>query len=74
MFEKPRWSGKLPDDWKKGNIAFDFSKGKKTRAGKLQAGEPHLCAWEDPGADPLGSNVQAHTRQGGDLRQPAWLH
>ena len=40
----------------------------------LQTGEPHLCAWEDRGTDPPGSNVKAHTGQGGVLRQPAQLH
>jgi len=43
------------------------------RPGQLQAGEPHLCAWEDPGADPPGSRVKAHEGGTGDLRQPVWL-
>lgn len=33
-----------------------------------------LCAWEDNLADPHGSTVISHKRQGGDLRQTAWLY
>ena len=29
IFEKPRQSGKLPGDWKKGNIATIFKKDRK---------------------------------------------
>jgi len=40
---------------------------------EIQTGVPHLCAWEDHGADPPRSYVKARMRQRGDLRQPAWL-
>jgi len=28
--------------------------------GELQTNEPHLCAWENQGTDPLGRHVKAH--------------
>ena len=70
IFEKLWLSGENPSDWEKGNITPNFKKGRK----ELQASEPHLCTWEDHGADPSGYHVKAHTRQRGDLRQSAWLH
>ena len=48
IFEKSWLSDKVPSDWKKGNIALIFKKG---RSEKLQAGEPYICAWDDHGAD-----------------------
>jgi len=36
--------------------------------------QPHLCASEDLGTDPSISYAKAHGGQGGDSRQPAWLH
>ncbi len=30
------------------------------KTGELQAGEPHIYAWEDDGADPPRSYVMAH--------------
>lgn len=50
-----------------------FKKGKKEGLKELQTGEPHICAWQDDGTDPPGSNVKANARQGGELRQAAWL-
>jgi len=43
----------------KGQTFLPFLR-KKGRPGELQAGEPHLCAWEDHGADPptRGRNLQ----------------
>jgi len=29
---------------------------------ELQAGQPHLCAWEDHGADLPGRDVKMHAR------------
>ena len=52
VFEKSWLSGKVPGDWKKGNIAPIFKKG---RPGELWTGEPHVCAWEDHRADLPGS-------------------
>ena len=41
---------------------------------ELTTCQPYLCAWEDHGTDPPRSYAKAHGEQGGDLRQPAWLH
>jgi len=73
IFEKP-WLVKSPVTGKKGNITPIFKKGRKEDWGKLQAGAPHLCAWEDHGADPPRSYVEARMRQRSDSRQTAWLH
>ena len=38
-------------------------KGKEREKGlrrELQAGESHLCAWDNHGADPSGYSVKAH--------------
>ena len=53
-FEKSWLSSEVPGDWKKGNITPIFKKGRE----ELQAGETHLCAWEDP----TGSYDKACTR------------
>lgn len=42
----------------------------KGRLRKLQAGGPHICAWEDHGTDTPGSYAKSHTRWG---RQPVQL-
>lgn len=57
--EKSWPSGKVPGDWKNGNIISIFKKG---RPGELQACEPYLCVCEDHGVDPLGRDVRAHVR------------
>ena len=59
IFENSRLSSEVSGDWKKGNITPIFEKDR--RPGKLLAGDPHLCAWEDHGADPPRSYVKAHT-------------
>ena len=41
---------------------------------ELTTCQPHLCAWEDHGADPPRISAKVHGGQGGDSRQPAWLH
>ncbi|GAB0204075.1 cAMP-dependent protein kinase inhibitor alpha [Grus japonensis] len=50
VFEKSWQSSEVPTDWKKG------------RPGELQAGQSHLCVWQDHGADPPGKYAQAHGR------------
>ena len=55
-------SGEVPGDWRKGNMTPIFEKGLQGRPGELWAGEPHLCAWEDHGADPPGRHAKACTR------------
>jgi len=44
--------------------------GKNKRSGELQSRKPHLCAWKDQGTGPPGSDVKAHVKLGGDLKQP----
>jgi len=44
----------FPGDWKKGHITPMYKKGNKEDPEELQAGECHLCAWEDDGSDPPG--------------------
>ena len=56
---------------KKGSISPIFKKG---RPREVEAGEPHLCASEDHGADPPGSFVKARATCRGDTRQLTQLH
>lgn len=70
LFEKSWLLGKVPGNWKKENITH-FLKREKGRSREPQADEPHLSAWEDPGADAPGSYFKACARQEGDLR-PSW--
>lgn len=58
VFEK-LWLPEVPRDWKKGTITHLQERG-KGGPGELQAGEHHLCAWEDHGADPPGRDAKAH--------------
>ncbi|GAB0208024.1 mitochondrial enolase superfamily member 1 [Grus japonensis] len=64
IFEKSWQSGEVPADWKRGNITPISKKGKKGRPRELQAGQSHLCAWQDHGADPPRDYAQAHGKQG----------
>ena len=72
-------SGKLwlsvavPADSNRNNTLI-FQQRERGRFSKLQASQSLLCAWEDHATDPPGSYVKVHVRQGGELRQPAWLH
>ena len=74
IFEKSWQSGEVPGDWKKGNIASIFKKRWKGPPQELLTCQPPLCAWEDHGTDPPTSYATAPGGQGGDVRQPTWLH
>jgi len=43
-------SGEVATDWRRGNITLIFKKGEKEDPGNYS--QPHLCAWQDDGADP----------------------
>lgn len=54
--EKLWQSGEFPGAWKKKEASLLFLKpGERHR--ELQTSEPHLCAWDDHGADPYRSNM-----------------
>ena len=55
VFETLWLSGEVP-----GNITSLPFLGKRERKTWRSMGEPHLCAWEDRGADPPGRDVKAH--------------
>ncbi|PKU44318.1 rna-directed dna polymerase from mobile element hypothetical protein [Limosa lapponica baueri] len=57
IFEKLWQSGEVPTDWEHNP---DIQKRKKRRPRELQASQPHLCAWQDHGADPPGISAKAH--------------
>ena len=59
IFEKSWLSGEVPRDWKK-ETSLQFTEREEEGPGELQAGESHLCAWEDHGADPPRRHVKAH--------------
>ena len=48
---------KSPVTGKRETVLPFLRKGER-KTGELQASEPHLCAWEDHGADPPRSSVQ----------------
>ena len=73
IFERSGQSGEVPSDWKKGNIAPIFKKGRNEDPGNYQL-LSHLCAWADHETEPPTGYVKAHGGQGGDIRQPVWLH
>jgi len=52
-------SEEVPTNWRRGSITLMFKKEKKGRPGELQASQPHLCAWQDDGADPPRNHAKA---------------
>jgi len=44
----------------KGETSLLFLRKGERKTWELQAGEPHLCAWEDHGVDPPERDVKAH--------------
>jgi len=44
--------GKVPGDWKKRKYHSQLQEREEGGPRELQAGEPHLSAWEGHGADP----------------------
>jgi len=46
----------------KRETSLPFIRKGERRTWGIQAGEPHLCAWEDHGADSTGYHVKAHMR------------
>ncbi|GAB0210397.1 mitochondrial enolase superfamily member 1 [Grus japonensis] len=62
IFEKSWQSGEVPTDWKRRTTTPIFKR--KGRPRELQAGQSHLHAWQDHGADPPGDYAQAHGKEG----------
>jgi len=60
IFERSWRSGEVLHRLEKGQHHPHFQKGKKGRPGELQASQPHLCAWQDDGADPPRNHAKAH--------------
>ena len=42
--------------------------------GEVQTSQPHLGAWENHAASPLGAYFWAHEEQEGDEKQSAWFY
>lgn len=64
IFEKSRWSGEVPRDWKKSKIAPIF---KKHRKGDLGNYQTHFSAWEDHEEGSPGRYDEAYGRARGDM-------
>lgn len=59
MFERSWWLGETPEDWKKANISFVFTKD-ETWSGKLQDSQFHIDPQEGYEANKLGKHLQIH--------------
>jgi len=69
--ERPQQSGETPADWKKGNIVAVFEKGSKEDPENYR---PANLTSVPGKTDPPRRYAKALRGQGGDSRQPAWLH
>jgi len=67
IFEKLWLLSDVPGDWKKGKITPIFKKGRKKN-------QLHPSTWGDRRVEPPRRDAKAYVKQGGDLRQLAWLH
>lgn len=51
-----------------------LKRGERKTQGAADFGEPHLCAWQNHGAEPHKSSVEGCATQGHDPKQSAWLY